>query len=95
MAPGQVRVNIFGSDYTLQSDEDENYIKDIAKYVDNKMREIDRQFSLKSSVKVAILAAMQIVDELFQERKHKEKILTYVNDESKELDRLILSKMSE
>lgn len=42
MAPGQIRVNIFGSEYTLIADNNENYVNEIAQYVDDKMREIDR-----------------------------------------------------
>ena len=35
-----VRVTIFGQDYTVKAPADSTYIKDIAKYVDEKMREV-------------------------------------------------------
>lgn len=95
MAPGQIRVNVFGSDYTLKSDDDENLVKEIAKFVDNKMREIDRQYSLKSSVMVAILAAMQISEELFQEREHRKKLLKQLNEESRKMNRLLIDAIEE
>jgi len=40
----------------------------VADYLDKKMREIDQSTQAKSSLKVAILAALNITDELFQQR---------------------------
>ena len=86
MAPGQIRVNIFGSEYTLISDNNEKYVQEIAQYIDKKMREIDRTQSLKSSAKVAILAALNIADELFQERIYREKLVEQMNEEAKKIN---------
>ncbi len=83
MAPGQIRVNIFGSEYTLIADNNENYVNEIAQYVDDKMREIDRAQSIKSSSKIAILTALNIADELFQERIYRKKLIDQLNEESK------------
>ncbi len=85
MANGQIRVNIFGSDYTLVSDNDENYVREIAQYIDQKMREIDKNQSIKSTVKIAILAALNVADELFQERQYRHKLLNQLDEEAKQL----------
>ncbi|MCD6375461.1 MAG: cell division protein ZapA [Caldisericaceae bacterium] len=87
MANGQIRVNIFGSEYTLVSDNDENYVREIAQYIDQKMREIDKTQSIKSTVKIAILAALNIADELFQERLYRQKLLSQLDEEAKQLNR--------
>lgn len=63
------RVQIFGSDYHVRGDTDAEYIRSLAAYVDGKMQEIATDQSLVSSTKVAILVAIHIADELFQERK--------------------------
>jgi cell division protein ZapA len=63
------RVQIFGSDYHVRGDADPEYIRGLAAYVDVKMQEIATDQSLVSSTKVAILVAIHIADELFQERK--------------------------
>ena len=61
-----VRVTIFGQDYTVKAPADSTYIKSIAKYVDEKMREVQSGFSTtQSSTRIAILSAMNITDELF------------------------------
>ena len=87
MAAGQIRVNIFGSEYTLVSDSDENYVKEIAQYIDEKMRVIDKNHSIKSTAKVAILAALNITEELFQERLYRQKLLDQLDEEAKRLNR--------
>jgi len=66
------RVQIFGSDYHVRGDEDPTYIRDLAAYVDAKMQEIATDQSLVTSTKVAILTAIHIADELFQERRQRE-----------------------
>ena len=65
-------VQIFGSDYHVRSDADPEYIRDLAAYVDAKMQEIATDQSLVTSTKVAILTAIHIADELFQERRQRE-----------------------
>ena len=67
------RVQIFGNEYYIRADADPEYIKSIAAYVHSKMSEIAQSQSLVSSTKVAILAAIQIADEVFQERRKREK----------------------
>ncbi|MBD3223458.1 MAG: cell division protein ZapA [Caldithrix sp.] len=85
MAPGQIKVNIFGSEYTLLSDNNENYVFEIAKYIDQKMREIDSSQNVKTTTKIAILAALNVADELFQERDYRQKLLDQLNEESKKM----------
>ncbi len=85
MAPGQVKVNIFGTDYSLVADNDENYVYEIARYVDDKMRDIDRSQNIKTTAKIAILAALNVADELFQERAYRKKLLDQLNEESKKM----------
>jgi len=90
MAPGQIKVNIFGAEYTLVSDDDENYVLQIAKSVDEKMREIDKSSTLKSPTKVAILSALNFAEELFQERLYREKLIDQVNEEARKMNRTLI-----
>jgi len=69
-----VKVKIFGSEYPIKGDSNVDYIQKIATFVNDKMVEIDKTLSLKSSLKVAILAALNIADELFQEREENNKL---------------------
>ena len=66
----QIKITIFGQEYSVKGPADPTYIKKIAEYVDTKMREVQSGFnSTQSSNRIAILSAMNITDELFNARK--------------------------
>lgn len=61
-----VKVEIYNQVYNIRFDGDKEYIVRLAEYVDNKMREIASGTLTVDSLKVAILAALHIADELHQ-----------------------------
>ncbi len=61
-----LRVEIYNQTYSIRSDGDNDYILDLAEYVDSKMREISSGTLTVDSLKVAILAALHIADEYHQ-----------------------------
>src|SRR5919197_4052524 len=63
------RVVIYNQAYSLRSDHEPEYIQDLAEYVDRRMNEIARATMTVDSLRVAILAALQIADDFFQARK--------------------------
>ena len=66
----QIKITIFGQEYSVKAPADPTYIKKIAEYVDTKMREVQSGFSsTQSSNRIAILSAMNITDELFNDKK--------------------------
>jgi cell division protein ZapA len=67
-----VKVNIFGTEYPVKGEADPDYIEEVATYVDSKMKEVARSLTVKSTTKVAVLAALNITDELFQARTSTE-----------------------
>ena len=69
MAQQSTTVKIHGQEYTVRADRDPEYIETIARFVDDRMREIARDARQVTSLKVAILSALNIADELFQERE--------------------------
>ncbi len=80
-----VKVNIFGEDYPIRGNADKGYILQVGKYVDLKMREVAERLSNKSPLRIAVLAAMNITDELFKEREDKEKKLLDVEEKAQTL----------
>lgn len=59
-----VRVEIYNQTYTIRSDGDTEYIIQLAEFVDSRMREISSGTLTVDSLKVAILAALHVADEL-------------------------------
>src|SRR5207253_8400796 len=67
-----IKVEIYDQAYTVRSDGDPEYLRELAEYVDERMREISSGRLTVDSRKVAILAALYIADELHQLRKMHE-----------------------
>ena len=59
---GSVRVEIFDQAYNLRGS-DPAYILRLAEYVDTKMRAVSEQTATVDSVRLAVLAALNIADE--------------------------------
>ena len=59
-----IHVEIYNQTYNIRSDGDSDYISELAEYVDSRMREISSGTLTVDSLKVAILAALYIADEL-------------------------------
>jgi cell division protein ZapA len=88
-----IKVEIYDQAYTVRSDGDPEYLKHLAEYVDERMREISSGTLTVDSRKVAILAALYIADELHQLRKlydqADEQLATRSTECSEMLDRLL------
>ena len=64
-----VTVNILGADYAIRSGADPEYIQKVAAHVDEAMRDIAGRVKNISATKIAVLAALQLTDQLFTERQ--------------------------
>jgi cell division protein ZapA len=69
----RVETRIYDNDYIITGDATEDYISRVASYVDSRMRELSRTFPDASSIKLAILTAVNISDELFQLKENPQK----------------------
>ena len=79
MKPKVVKVNILGQDYVVRSAAGQKYLERVAKYVNEKMEEIKASgIDDSQQLRIAILAAMNITDELFTYKKEKEKFVDKV-----------------
>jgi cell division protein ZapA len=59
-----VNATILNEEYTLAGDQPIEKLENIIHYVDQKMREINRRLPMASYKKVAVLAALNIAEEL-------------------------------
>ena len=71
-----VKENILGQDYVVRSAAGQKYLEQVASYVDEKMEEIKASgIDDSQQLRIAILAAMNITDELFTYKKEKKKFV--------------------
>jgi cell division protein ZapA len=66
--PNLVHVEIFGQTYAVRAGADPGYVESVAAYVDEQMREVSRGSGNVDSVRIGVLAALNIADELFRAR---------------------------
>jgi len=66
-----VRVEIFDQAYNLRGS-DANYIMKLAEYVDAKMRAVAKQTQTVDTVRLAVLAALNIADEYHLLKRNQE-----------------------
>lgn len=72
MPPTTTEVEIFGSVYRVRGHDDTGYLQSLADLVDQKMREVAQQVSTSDASRIAILAALNMADELFRIQKRQE-----------------------
>jgi cell division protein ZapA len=88
-----IRVEIYNQTYNIRSDGDTEYIIQLAEFVDSRMREISSGTLTVDSLKVAILAALHIADELHRLKNMHEQADAQLAARSSEcaemLDRLL------
>jgi cell division protein ZapA len=78
-----VVVHIAGQRYVVRSDADEAYIQSLAGYVNERIEEV--QFSSRpvSAPSLAVLAALNIADDLFRERQQRLELRKRIRDKSR------------
>jgi len=71
--PQSIRVVIYDQEYFMRGDLNEEYIQKLARYLDAKMRSIAERSRTVDTVRVAILAGLNVADEYHQlKARHEE-----------------------
>jgi cell division protein ZapA len=81
---GSVRVEIYDQTYHLRGS-DPDYIAHLAEYVDAKMRLISQQAATVDSLRVAVLAALNIADEFHMLKRRYDSIASDYNERAEQL----------
>ena len=69
-----VKVEIYDQTYHIRGELEEAYVTELARYVDAKMREVAEATRTVDSLRVAVLAALNIADELHALRQRQTEI---------------------
>ena len=69
-----VRVSILGDDYVIRTEASAAHTREVAEHVDRTIRRILATGSVVETHKAAILAALQITDELFRARGESDQV---------------------
>ena len=69
-----IKVEIYDQFYNLRGDLDEDYVKELARFIDEKMRTVAEATRTVDSMRVAVLAALNIADELHTLRARRSEL---------------------
>jgi cell division protein ZapA len=69
-----MKIEIYDQLYSVQADGNEDYLNELAAFVDSKMRTVAEATRTVDSLKVAVLAALNIADEMFTLRQQQQKL---------------------
>ena len=69
-----MKVDIYDQSYNVSAGGNEEYLRELAAYVDEQMRNVAQATRTVDSLKVAVLAALNIADDLFTARARQQEI---------------------
>ena len=85
-----VAVTIAGQRFALKSDADDAYVHLLASFVDDKIREVQGKGNAVALHQAAVLAALQIADDLLRERRGRAELRRKVKAQA----RLLLEELA-
>ena len=69
MEKRQLKVELLGTSFTIQSDEDVDHLARVSACLRAKVEEVRSRYTLASPLTIALLAALNIADDLVRERE--------------------------
>jgi cell division protein ZapA len=87
--PQVVSVEIRGKRYPIRSSLDPQYVNGLAAYVDEKMRAAADSTPTSDSIRLAVLAALNIADELFRCQEAQKGGRAALAERAEALERLV------
>jgi cell division protein ZapA (FtsZ GTPase activity inhibitor) len=88
-------VRILGEDYPLKSDADPEYMKRLAKYVEETVMSVSAKIKLPSHLKPEILAALLIADAYFTEKDKNTEVEQKLNGLISNIDETVNKQLKE
>lgn len=85
-ATGITRVVIFGEEYRVGGEASGAPVSDLAAYVEQKIKEVRRQGSTVDPKRLAVLASLNLADELFRERALSSAVTAAVRERAAKMD---------
>jgi cell division protein ZapA (FtsZ GTPase activity inhibitor) len=71
MAKSRIKVDLLGTSFHVHAEEESDYLATVVSYLREKVEEVRREATMADPVKIALLAGLNLVDELFKERSRR------------------------
>jgi cell division protein ZapA len=81
----RVRISVFNNDYYIKTDADEEYVTQIANYLEEKLREASPDLDSIPAPRPFLLATLKIADDYFRLKREFEEFKNRAEERSKSL----------
>jgi len=88
VAKNTYTMTVLGSSFTLRSDDEAQHLRSVADYFTRSVQEVERALPTASPLRVAVLSALNIVDELLKERRARQQGLPVPEPDSREIQEI-------
>ena len=96
LTPKVLKVKILGQDYVVRSSAGQKYLNEVSSFMNEKMDEVKASgIDDSQQLRIAILAAMNITDELFTFKKEKKKFIDKVEAKTRAITEFIENRIDE
>lgn len=85
MSKRSVTVEVAGQKFQLKTDAEEAYVQSLARFVTEKIDEVKKSSRTVATQALAVLAAMQVADELLQLRRDHKDLKKKVREKSRSI----------
>src|SRR5262245_58684533 len=89
MSSRVVHVEIHGQRYAVRSELEPQYVAELAGFLDDKMRAASRELATTDTTRVAVIAALNIAEELFRTLTESEGADLRMRSRAAEIERLV------
>jgi len=95
---GKLQINLLGTAFTIQANEDEEYLKKLLGYYSRIVQDVSQIDSIKTPLQTSILAGIMLCDEVYKEKsssierqKNNPQGASISKEEDEELERRTIS----
>jgi cell division protein ZapA len=89
MSSRVIQVDIHGQRYQIRTELDPQYVGELATYLDGKMQAAARETATSDPLRIAVVAALNLSDEVFRARQDTVGIEGRLRDRAAEIERLV------
>jgi cell division protein ZapA len=72
MEKRQLRIDVLGTSFVIQSDESPEHLARLSSFVKDRIEEVKARYTFADPLTIAVLAALNIADDLFKARDGRE-----------------------
>jgi cell division protein ZapA len=89
VTPRVVQIDVQGQSYSIRSELDQAYVARLAAYVDERMAQAAKEIPSADSLRISVITALNLADELFRARSAGAGIESQVLARTADIERLV------